>query len=68
MGAAVALPAEPGPATRAQLEPGQYREARQAGWLCDAARIRRELGYEPRVSLAEGMAEAVEGYRREGWL
>ena len=46
----------------------KYREARQAGWLCDAARIRRELGYEPRVSLAEGMAEAVEGYRREGWL
>ena len=48
--------------------PDKYREARQAGWLCDAARIRRELGYEPRVSLAEGMAEAVEGYRREGWL
>ncbi len=46
----------------------KYREARQAGWHCDAARIRRELGYEPRVSLAEGMAEAVEGYRREGWL
>lgn len=46
----------------------KYREARQAGWLCDAARIRRELGYDPRVSLAEGMAEAVEGYRREGWL
>ncbi|MGE9984226.1 NAD-dependent epimerase/dehydratase family protein [Desulfovibrio sp. SGI.169] len=46
----------------------KYREARQAGWLCDASRIRRELGYEPRVSLAEGMAEAVEGYRREGWL
>lgn len=46
----------------------KYREARQAGWLCDAARIRRELGYEPLVSLTEGMAEAVEGYRREGWL
>ncbi|WP_298031243.1 NAD(P)-dependent oxidoreductase [uncultured Desulfovibrio sp.] len=46
----------------------KYREARQTGWLCDASRIRRELGYEPRVSLAEGMAEAVEGYRREGWL
>lgn len=46
----------------------KYREARQAGWLCDASRIRRELGYEPRISLAEGMAEAVEGYRREGWL
>lgn len=46
----------------------KYREARQAGWLCDAGRIRRELGYEPLVSLTEGMAEAVEGYRREGWL
>lgn len=46
----------------------KYREARQPGWLCDASRISRDLGYAPRVSLEAGMAEAVEGYRREGWL
>lgn len=56
------------PARAPNWNPDKYREARQAGWLCDASRIRRELGYQPQISLAEGMAEAVEGYRREGWL
>ena len=46
----------------------KYREARQSGWLCDGSRICRELGFAPRVSLEVGMTEAVEGYRREGWL
>lgn len=46
----------------------KYREARQPGWLCDGSRLCRELGFAPRVSLEAGMAEAVEGYRREGWL
>lgn len=46
----------------------KYREARAPGWLCDARRIREELGFAPRMDLAAGMAEAVAGYRREGWL
>lgn len=46
----------------------KYREARQAGWLCDNSRICRELGFAPRVNLEAGMTEAVDGYRREGWL
>lgn len=57
---------EPGRAPAWNLD--KYREARQQGWLCDASRIRRELGYAPAVSLEQGMAEAVQGYRREGWL
>ena len=46
----------------------KYREARQAGWLCDNSRICSELGFAPRVNLEAGMTEAIEGYRREGWL
>lgn len=46
----------------------KYREARAAGWLCDARRIREELGFTPRMDLEAGMAEAVAGYRREGCL
>ena len=46
----------------------KYREARQAGWLCDNSRICAELGFVPRVNLEAGMTEAIEGYRREGWL
>ena len=46
----------------------KYREARQAGWLCNGSRIRHELGFTPSMSLEAGMKEAIEGYRREGWL
>ncbi len=46
----------------------KYREARQAGWLCNGSRIQRELGFTPSMSLEAGMNEAIEGYRREGWL
>ena len=46
----------------------KYREARQAGWLSEGSRIRRELGFIPCMCLEAGMDEAVEGYRREGWL
>lgn len=46
----------------------KFREARHAGWLCDAARIHHELGYAPTVSLEQGLAEAVAGYRAEGLL
>ncbi len=46
----------------------KYRESSAVGWLCDCSRIRQDLAYVPHVSLESGMAEAVEGYRREGWL
>lgn len=46
----------------------KYREARQAGWLCDGSRMAGELGFAPSLSLDEGMDEAVNGYRQRGWL
>lgn len=46
----------------------KFRESAQAGWLADGSRIRRELGFEPLVNVTAGMAEAVAGYTREGWL
>jgi len=46
----------------------KYREARAEGWLCSAARITAELGYAPSMSLREGMADTVRGYRQLGWL
>jgi nucleoside-diphosphate-sugar epimerase len=42
----------------------KYREARREGWLCSARRIAAELGYAPCVSLREGIARSIEGYRR----
>jgi nucleoside-diphosphate-sugar epimerase len=46
----------------------KYREACAEGWLCSASRITAELGYAPSMSLREGMADAVMGYRQLGWL
>jgi dihydroflavonol-4-reductase len=40
----------------------------QEGWVCDDARIRRELGYRSRVGLAEGVAGTLSWYRGHRWL
>ena len=46
----------------------KYRESCAEGWLCSAARITAELGYTPSMHLPEGIADAVAGYRKMGWL
>ena len=42
--------------------------AARYAWTCSSAKAGRDVGYAPRVGLAEGMAEAVAWYRRAGWL
>jgi nucleoside-diphosphate-sugar epimerase len=44
------------------------RQARRVGWLCSPEKARRELGFEPRVQLAEGLAATARWYRERGWL
>jgi nucleoside-diphosphate-sugar epimerase len=39
-----------------------------AGWTCADTLIRRTLGWEPTVTLLEGLAETVDWYREAGWL
>ena len=41
-------------------------EIREAAWTCTSERARRELGWEPRFDLAEGMRQSVEWFRRSG--
>ena len=43
------------------------REAK-ASWLVSSDRARTDFGYEPSVSLEEGMIETVRWYRENGWL
>ncbi len=43
-------------------------EAARHAWVCSIEKAEREIGYAPRVGLAEGMAETVGWYRRHGWL
>lgn len=44
------------------------RELLAPGWLCDTRAMTDELGFAPRVALADGLRETVRWYRDEGWL
>jgi len=37
-------------------------------WVCDGARARGALGWEPRVSFDDGIQRTVRWYRQAGWL
>jgi 2-alkyl-3-oxoalkanoate reductase len=50
------------------LGPDKVLELRQKYWICDNSRLHADLGFEPRVSLMEGLPLAVEWYRQNGWL
>lgn len=47
---------------------GKVREMRCANWLCDIAKARSALGFEPRIALAQGAALTVAWYKKEHWL
>lgn len=50
------------------LGPDKVRELRQRHWVCDHERIERELGWQPKVPLDEGLALTAAWYRQQGWL
>jgi nucleoside-diphosphate-sugar epimerase len=54
--------------TAQMLTLDKVRELRQRHWVCEGRGAREELGWSPRVRWAQGVAEAVEWYRRAGWL
>jgi nucleoside-diphosphate-sugar epimerase len=44
------------------------RELLAPGWLCETEALRREVGFTPRIALADGLLRTAEWYRAEGWL
>lgn len=40
----------------------------QRNWRCDISRTRAELGYSPKVKLAEGVRKSVAWYKQSGWI
>jgi nucleoside-diphosphate-sugar epimerase len=46
----------------------KMNEIRQPHWVCSSERTRRDLGWEPRVSLKEGTAITARWYQDNGWL
>jgi nucleoside-diphosphate-sugar epimerase len=39
-----------------------------AGWLCDAGRARRELGFSAPTGMEEGLRRTLDWYKEAGWL
>lgn len=54
--------------TKPLLTPERARDLAEPAWICDDSRARRELGYQPRVSLDDGMRATAQWYRAAGWL
>lgn len=46
----------------------KFNELSQRHWVCDGGPARRELGWEPKVSLREGVERTARWYRENGWL
>ncbi len=52
----------------ALLNRGKVEEMVQDNWVCDITKARMRLGFQPRVSLAEGARLTYEWYKKEHWL
>ena len=50
------------------LNNDKYNILRQRNWRCDIQPARRELGFEPKVKLAEGVKRTIKWYQEHGWL
>jgi len=54
--------------TAQMLTLDKLNELKQRHWVCEGSGARRELGWQPRTSWAEGVTKAVAWYRQSGWL
>lgn len=50
------------------LNMDKFHLLRQRNWRCDISPARRDLGYEPKWPLSDGVKEAVAWYKAQGWL
>lgn len=46
----------------------KFAELRAPGWVCDASRLKQEIGFECPTALRAGIAETLSWYRQEHWL
>ena len=50
------------------LNNDKYNILKQRNWRCDIKPARRELGFEPKVQLKEGVKTTIKWYKDNGWL
>lgn len=46
----------------------KLKEMLQQGWTCSIEKAKRELGFQPRIPLEQGLRETYLWYREMGWL
>ena len=46
----------------------KIKELKEEAWICDGTKVKKELGFRPKVRLSEGIDRSVEWYRKQGWL
>lgn len=54
--------------TMSALNNDKYNILCQRNWRCDISPARRDLGYEPKVKLAEGVRRSVKWYKENKWI
>lgn len=50
------------------LSPDEVQHMRVRAWLADNEPIDRDLGWQPRIDIEQGFAQAYRWYRERGWL
>ena len=50
------------------LNSDKYNIMAQRNWNADVSKARRDFGFNPRISLAEGIDRSVKWYKENGWL
>ena len=50
------------------LNNDKYNILKQRNWRCDIQPAIKELGYEPKYKLEEGVKETIKWYKEKGWL
>ena len=48
------------------LTPGKVRELRHTNWVCDNQKLNRETGWQPQISIKEGLKRTLLGSNSEG--
>jgi nucleoside-diphosphate-sugar epimerase len=46
----------------------KVKDITAARWVCSNEKAKKELGYNPTISLEDGFRETVDWYKKEGWL
>jgi len=52
----------------AVLSVDKARDLTQPHWVCDSSKLLRMVGFTPQISVDEGLYEALNWYKAQGWL